>query len=445
MSQSDSSDPFLKLELRNRDIEKNETDSDLRVHVLHGWPLQKIKQISLKPTAPDLSSESNMSLRQVTIDTENDFPESMKNSATNWEDEFQARTDEAESIFKRKKRQMENELQDLKECISTMKLSQQDSRPQLSISGVSDTTIAPKAFTGKHAENDAESWLEYFERYCSHRRLPEHEKLTLFGLMMREGAADWLSTLPGESLDDYSHLRRAFKDNYFRPEELRWRETGLLWSQSQKEDEKVEDFVTRMRKGAKRLDMEPKSLCDAVLNGLRPQIRMFVLQQKIETLDDLIRAAKIAEAVAPTNIGDSMSTLLVQAMKASTEANKKQAEEIRELTSKFTALTHHREKVEMIRTPNQTPKGRFNYTQTPQNRQRFNYARNFGDHPAQPAFRRPQQKEEDYNWQQRQNACMRCGYTHAAGNCRAIGQRCNFCQKVGHFAKTCLAARQNQN
>jgi hypothetical protein len=40
MFQSDLSDPFLKLELRNRNIEKNETDSDFRVHILHGWPFK---------------------------------------------------------------------------------------------------------------------------------------------------------------------------------------------------------------------------------------------------------------------------------------------------------------------------------------------------------------------------------------------------------------------
>jgi len=55
---------------------------------------------------------------------------------------------------------------------------------------VSDSVIAPKPFTGKAGDTDAESGLEFFEIYCKHRNLTPTDRRTLFPLMMREGAAD---------------------------------------------------------------------------------------------------------------------------------------------------------------------------------------------------------------------------------------------------------------
>ena len=90
-----------------------------------------------------------------------------------------------------------------------------------SVSGVSDKTISPGPFFGGSSSNsDAEEWLEVFKRYCSHRKLPPRDELTLFGLVMREGAADWLSTLTDEKAADYNSLcNTAYKENYSQPAE----------------------------------------------------------------------------------------------------------------------------------------------------------------------------------------------------------------------------------
>ena len=63
---------------------------------------------------------------------------------------------------------------------------------------VSDTIIAPKPFTGTGADVDGEGWLAYFKRYAAHRELSDENKLSIFKLMMREAAADWLSTVSDE-------------------------------------------------------------------------------------------------------------------------------------------------------------------------------------------------------------------------------------------------------
>jgi hypothetical protein len=69
----------------------------------------------------------------------------------------------------------------------------------------------------------------------------------------------------------------AFLDNYFRPGELRWKETGLLWWQLLKPDDTVKDYTIRVRRCAKQLNMGGETLFDAVLNMLQQAIRLMVL------------------------------------------------------------------------------------------------------------------------------------------------------------------------
>jgi hypothetical protein len=90
---------------------------------------------------------------------------------------------------------------------------------------ISDAAVAPKPFTGKSSQ-DPEAWLEYFERYCDFRRLVPADRLNLFGIMLHEGAADWFSTLPAEQKAQYTDLVKAFKANYYKSAELKWREAG---------------------------------------------------------------------------------------------------------------------------------------------------------------------------------------------------------------------------
>jgi hypothetical protein len=73
------------------------------------------------------------------------------------------------------------------------------------VRSISDASIAPKAFTGK-AEQDAEEWYEYFERYAEFRKLLPPQKRELFSLLMRDRAADWLLTLPKEESATYARL-----------------------------------------------------------------------------------------------------------------------------------------------------------------------------------------------------------------------------------------------
>jgi hypothetical protein len=330
---------------------------------------------------------------------------------------------------------------------------------------VSDSVIGPKPFTGNSHEG-AEEWFDYLGRYATYRNLREQDKLNLFQILLQGSAADWLSTLKPSEKSSYAALTTAFKDNYFKSPEFRWKEASQLWGSPQMLDERVDDFVTRLRKGAKRLAITDEFLHFAVINGLRPNLRSQVLQQGVKTLQDTIRAARIAEASAST---DPITALLIENMKTTSHIAQQQADDLKELSAKVSALTvtqgccavqthaqstasegvTHRTSPPMRQSPrpanrqpafrNNQPRPQRQYKQTPQRLQRENYGRN--------ALRR----ENDRSAQQQQHpqtagptngtTCTRCGNSHAPGDCRAEGQLCYRCGKPGHYSRKCLSAQ----
>jgi len=336
---------------------------------------------------------------------------------------------------------------------------------------VSDMVIAPKPFTGK--EEEAEDWVLYFQRYCDYRKIEGKEKQLLFAILLREGAADWLLTLKPDECNTFEALLKAFKSNYFKSEQLRWREAADIWNSPQGPEEKVGDYVTRLRKNARHLNLDDDMLNSAVIHGLRSHIRMHILQKGVTNLKDTIQAAKIAEASLSS---DPVTALLVETIKATTNAANKHEAQLQKLTSTINAMSvapivqphtsrdhtasnsnvsASREQVGNYNMQSARPTrdwrsnsgldrrgrgGMRQYRPTPQNQQRENYVRRQGgdvrqNQPPVPQDRLPFRGER---------VCGNCGMEHRDGECRARGQECYHCGMRGHFARSCRAARQRR-
>jgi hypothetical protein len=97
---------------------------------------------------------------------------------------------------------------------------------------VSDAAVQPKPFTGQ-ADQDPEGWFEFFERYAEFRQLEPGVKKRFFCILLQGGAGDWLATLPNAAQMSYGELTNAFKANYYRSPELKWKEAGALWNQAE--------------------------------------------------------------------------------------------------------------------------------------------------------------------------------------------------------------------
>jgi hypothetical protein len=214
----------------------------------------------------------------------------------------------------------------------------------------------------------------------------------------------------------------------------------------------VDDFVTRLKRCARRLNITDDTFHHAVLHGLRGPIRLYVLQQGVRDLQQTLRAARIAEA---STAADPLTSLLLETIKPTTNMAEKQAVDIKELSAKVSALATsnngtvapdaYAESDQLATNAvsrNNKPafddnRRRDNFRprivkQTPQNIQRANYARQTANRKSviQTSFRQPQTTSYD---------CRNCGLHHQRGECRAFGQSCNYCGKIGHFARVCRA------
>ena len=120
-------------------------------------------------------------------------------------------------------------------------------------------------------------WLQYFFRYKDYKGLNGEEAATLFRLLQREDAVGWLQTLSHAELEDFYSLVEAFKSLFCLSPELVWLAESEVWTQNQAAAESVDKFVTRVRRSARRANMTDASLNNAIIQGLRPPIRMAVL------------------------------------------------------------------------------------------------------------------------------------------------------------------------
>ena len=113
--------------------------------------------------------------------------------------------------------------------------------------------------------------------------------------MMTGEAADWLETLSESETSTFNDLVNAYKACFYPSPEIVWRIASQVWKQYQAPTETVNAFVIRLKKMAKRVNMSEESINHAVIQGLRPPIRMAVLQQGLKGLQDTIRTARLAE------------------------------------------------------------------------------------------------------------------------------------------------------
>jgi len=256
-----------------------------------------------------------------------------------------------------------------------------DASPPRKRAIISDNAIAPPQFKG--SSDEAEGWVTHFEQFVAYKELNDDDKIKLFGLLMRSSAQDWYTTLRPEEKATFDTIIAAFREAYCPSPELVWSEASKVWRQDQHVGESVDLFVTRLRKAARRVHMTDEALNYAIIQGLRGPIRMAVLQQGVEGLQQTLRRARIAEASLAS---DPVTSILMESLNAQTA-------KMEDIASKVAALASAPEAVQapigppaQTATPANTQSGggqqqRNNQRrQTPQNQQR----RSYGQQQQQP-------------------------------------------------------------
>ncbi len=178
---------------------------------------------------------------------------------------------------------------------------------QFSMLAVGDSSFTPKPFAGGKKDGDAvEKWLDYFQQYVTFRQLDNGKRLQLFKLLLVEQAADWLKTLPDAIANDYNTLLIAFQQRFALTELQKWKKAAHMWEREQKTGESVDTYITEMKRAAKQIPITDQRLIRfAIIRGLRPQIRLHVLQSQADSLDKVVEAARVAEAALEATNSDA--------------------------------------------------------------------------------------------------------------------------------------------
>jgi len=163
---------------------------------------------------------------------------------------------------------------------------------------VNDSELTPKPFQGTESDSEkTEQWIEYFHTYTDFRQITGNSKLQLFRLLMADKAADWLRSLETPVQSDFDTLLAAFRQRYSSTDFDRCRKASFLWSREQQLTEPVDTYTTDIQNAARIIPIhDPDLIRFAIVKGLKPAIRLHVLQTEARTLQGVIQAARVAEA-----------------------------------------------------------------------------------------------------------------------------------------------------
>lgn len=308
--------------------------------------------------------------------------------------------------------------------------------------------VRPPIFYGRPDE-DADAFVKAFERYTKYREITDNDKkLNLFAVLLKDSAADWLDALPDDAKDTFAKLSASFSQRYQSTEALKFKCASDLFTSKQKENESVDEYVTRLRKLARLIDVDDKILQFALINGLKPYIAAHVTQAKPESIEKTIEAARLAE-LAMSKVAMSDSAVCQQLADLNAE--------MRRLSIKVDQVTT----TTVSRSP--TPERRVRFAQ-PESSAVGRSATTVQDgvRPSDDGSSRPRgpsvqratynQQRPREEWQQQHRSeqptgrCTRCARYHSNKFCPARDptKSCFFCQKPGHFQAACFAKARSQ-
>jgi hypothetical protein len=302
-----------------------------------------------------------------------------------------------------------------------------------------ETSLAPKTFGGSTQEIDnAERWLRYLNQYVQYRHLRDDEALTLFKLLLTDQAQDWLYALPEEQADSFHRLQEAFMSRYTPNPLQRYQKASHMWSRMQQDNESVDSYFTSIISAANQIKLrDEQQLCFCLIRGLKPHLRLHVLQNNHDSVEDIRHSAKVAEIA---------SAGVVDEGKAIAELSKTVTLLVDKLTAKETTTPPPTAPVVAAVTSdrggNDRQQDRQHYTSTYNRR---------GQNNRQPAQQRQQQQRQfGYQGQDRRMPgqgpapCGNCLNFHEANRCPAFAQTCYNCNRLNHFARACRSRPQRQ-
>ena len=322
--------------------------------------------------------------------------------------------------------------------------------------------VTPPAFSGK-PEEDGDAWIRHFLNYCRYREYNDAKSLALIKVLLTGNAAVWLDSLPQDTVANFDRLQQAFNERYKTPEILKYKSAKEIFSRRQQPNESCDEYIAHMRKLARQIEADEKMTRYAILNGLSERTSSFVTQQRPQTIDSLLEAARLAELTNPPKPA-SETALSEQLAEVQSEVKKLALKWDYMTTAPISDRQEHpttdgRSPSPRRRVSFNVPRGvsmeGYNAPRTSQTKptfrptsaqfapQRQNYG---GNQQRTGGWRGPNPQAMARRPTGELSPCPKCGRRpHSHPNyCPAINKTCNYCLKVGHFSAVCRAAARDR-
>ena len=150
----------------------------------------------------------------------------------------------------------------------------------------------PGSFFGDNTQ-DPRDWMKTFQSWSNIKNFSEETKIEIFKMLMKVNAARWIDSLQSSETNTFDHVKAAFLKRFIEYDE--WSDFIKMGQLRQEPQEPVITYLERALVLAKRVKLPEKHELRALIEGLRPQIQTFVIQQKVASFDNLKEAALLAE------------------------------------------------------------------------------------------------------------------------------------------------------
>ena len=260
--------------------------------------------------------------------------------------------------------------------------------------------IAMPPFHGNSGEN-AKDWVAWFNNFADAHNFNENKKRQTMPFYLKDHALAWYNAQPPEIKGDLALLTTGLETRFNGSDGLD--SDMALLSLSQLPNESCNNFFTRILKVTTNKDYPESLITGIALKGLHGNLKQIVMPQNHKTLEDLRKAAILAEKTVLSTSANAASASVSE-----DDITKRVLDAVTDKLSKVLALGVDRR-----------------VDPDPQ--------------PPQTWSRQRQDARSRRTPQRTQKPCRRCGgkIFHSFKECAAYGVTCLICKGPNHFSERC--------
>lgn len=264
----------------------------------------------------------------------------------------------------------------------------------------------------------AEDWLTQFNNYGDLLNLDDERKGKMIQFFLCDHALAFYHSLDEQTKTDYENICN----------ELAIRFDGMdgpfaLLDLQQRHAENSTSYFTRILSATNQRGYPEPLLVSIALKGLKPELRQIVMPQDLQTIEDLRKAAHLAERTVASTSSVNVTAAFTDIVTA----------QIQGLADKIASMeTSH----------SYQPPQPSSWAPRPRQQQ---FPPRYQGRQQQPApMSRPAPSPLRQNGPA--HGCQRCGEgrKHSFNDCKAKHVTCNYCFMVGHLYQCCFKRREDE-